>query len=264
MNIIAGDDEKIALEGLISVISKVVPECQICGFKSGDDALKHIDKNSCDIVFLDIEMRGMNGISLAKKLKLIQPQINIIFTTGYSEYAPDAFELHASGYVMKPITEEKIKIELDNLRHPLDMAVKKRLNVKTFGNFECFVQNEPIQFKYNKTRELFAYLVDRNGAMCSNGEIISILWEDSAKTTSVSSYLRNLYSDLIHTLDDLGCHGVIVKSRGRIGINPDMISCDYYDWLKGKAYAINLFNGEYMTQYSWSDFSLSDFQNDRD
>lgn len=71
MNIIAVDDEKIALEGLISVISKVVPECQICGFKSGDGALKYIDKNSCDIVFLDIEMRGMNGISLAKKIKLI-------------------------------------------------------------------------------------------------------------------------------------------------------------------------------------------------
>lgn len=51
MNVVAVDDEKIALEGLISVISKVVPQCQVHGFKSGNEALKYIEKNDCDIIF---------------------------------------------------------------------------------------------------------------------------------------------------------------------------------------------------------------------
>lgn len=258
MRVIAADDEKIALEGLMSVILEVLPGSDIHGFKNASDVLAFAQQNNCDLAFLDIEMRGMNGIVLAKKLKWLNPNMNIIFTTGYSEYAPDAFALHASGYVMKPITVDKIKEEINYLRHPI-IETKNKLKVKTFGNFECYIDNSPLEFRYNKTRELLAYLIDRNGALSTNGEIMAILWEDQAKTNSLSSYLRNLYSDLTHVLEEHGCYDIIVKRKGRIGINPEHIDCDYFDWLNGKAYAINAFKGEYMSQYSWADFSLSVF-----
>lgn len=77
------------------------------------------EENVCDVAFLDIQMRSMTGLELAKQLKERQPNVNIIFVTGFSEYTGEAIQLHASGYIEKPVTEEKIRRELDNLRHPV-------------------------------------------------------------------------------------------------------------------------------------------------
>ncbi|MGL4546405.1 LytR/AlgR family response regulator transcription factor, partial [Eubacterium aggregans] len=108
MKILVIDDEKIALKGTIEVVAAVVPEVEITGVRSAEAALKLMeDSTNNQIVFMDIEMRDMNGITLAKRLKVLHPTLNIIFTTGYSEYAGDAFSLHASGYIMKPITPQK-------------------------------------------------------------------------------------------------------------------------------------------------------------
>ena len=135
MNILAVDDEKIALEGLIQSIQKVVPDAEVAGFRRGDLAMEYASKNPVDVAFLDIEMRGENGLELAKKIKEIYPNRNIVFTTGYSEYAGEAFGMHASGYVMKPVTPEKIEKELGELRHPVETS-KNRVSCRTFGNFD--------------------------------------------------------------------------------------------------------------------------------
>lgn len=260
MNMVAVDDERLALESLLNVIKKVVTEADVVGFQNAGEALTYIQSHACDVAFLDIEMRDMSGIELAKQIKKIKPKVNIIFTTGYSEYTGEAFSLHASGYVLKPITPEKVKRELEDLRHPLPANSKKTLRVQAFGNFEVFCREEPIKFRYNKTKELLAYLVDRNGALCTNGELIGVLWEDDGEFKAKESYFKNLRTDLIKTLEDVGCGDVIIKQWGKLGIVPSKISCDYYDYLEGKAYAINAYRGEYMIQYSWSEFSYEQFE----
>ena len=85
--------------------------------------------------------------------------------------------LHASGYVMKPVTSDKIKHEIDDLRYPIQSVTNNRVRFQTFGNFEVFIDEQPVKFQYSKTRELLAYLVDRNGALTTNNEISNILWE---------------------------------------------------------------------------------------
>lgn len=252
MTIVAVDDEKLAMEGLVTAIEKAVPDTKVFGFRNAENVLSFIEENSCNIAFLDIEMRKMNGIELAKRLKLKQPDINIIFTTGYSEYTVDAFALHASGYVMKPITSEKISREIADLRHPVEHLPSKRIRVQTFGNFEVFADELPMQLQYNKSRELLAYLVDRHGALCTNNEIMAVLWEDEVR----SSYLKNLRSDLFAALSKVDSEDIIVKQRGKLGIVPEKIDCDYFDWLNGDAKAINAYKGEYMSQYSWAEMTM--------
>lgn len=254
MDIIAVDDEKLALESLVDEIRKAVSDGEIHGFRSPQKALEFMNLYSCDIAFLDIEMRGMNGIELAKKMKIMNPKINIIFTTGYSEYTGEAFSLHASGYVMKPVTSEKIQAEMQELRYPVLHQSKKRVRIQTFGNFEAFVDEQPMKFQYNRTRELLAYLVDRNGSMCSNAEIIEVLWE-SDDSGDHNSYLKAIKSDLLSAFEMAECEDVLVRQRGKIGIRPEKVDCDYFDWIAGKAYAINAYRGEYMMQYSWSEFT---------
>lgn len=259
MRIIAVDDEKIALEGLVSAIEKAAPQAEIFSFQKGEDALSFLADKPCEVAFLDIEMRGIQGIVLAQKMKLRYPHINIIFVTGYNEYTEDAFELHASGYIMKPATAEKVMRELSDLRHPSPPKGKSRLQVRAFGTFAAFIDGKPIKFSYNKTEELLAYLIDRKGVLCTNGELLSVLWEEDGGSTKHLSYLKNLRTDLYGALREAGLSDVIVRRRGKTGICTDKITCDYYEWLAGNAAGINAYTGEYMAQYSWAERTLGSY-----
>ncbi len=257
MQVLAIDDERIALEGLTDVIKKALPDAEVFSYRNALKALEEIDGKHIDIAFLDIEMRDINGLEFADHLKERFPKINVIFTTGYSEYVGEAMGLHASGYIMKPVTLEKMKKEIDDLRYPIaeSETPKDVLRVQTFGSFEVFKNDKVLRFQYNKTKELFAYLVDRSGALITNGEILGVLWEDDANPEKKSSYLQNLRADMISTLTEAGFPDVIERKRGAIAVVPDSFQCDMYDWKKDREHAKVRYNGEYMNQYSWAEYS---------
>lgn len=249
MRIIAVDDEHIALEGLLDIISEAAPGAELHGFEYPEDALAYVEEHDCNIAFLDVEMPEMSGVELAEKLKCKNPNVNIIFATGFENYRKDAYDLHASGYITKPITVEKVRRELADLRRPIPS--RKRMRVQTFGNFEAFIDGNPISFKYNKAKEILAYLIDRKGALCTASEIQSVIFEDDG---SHENYMKSLRRDLIETLEAAGCGDVIAQQRGKLGIVTENLDCDYYDWCDGKRMGIT-FSGEYMAQYSWSEYT---------
>ena len=251
MNILAIDDEKIALEGLVDAIKKAEPSADVFHFRKASEALDFYRNHACEVVFLDIQMRTMSGVELAKEMKLINPKVNIIFATGYGDYREDAFDMHASGYLLKPITEKKVRKELDCLRYPVIKAPKKRIQICTFGNFELYIDQDPVHFKYDKTKEMLAYLVDRKGAYCKNAEIMAALWQDQTH----ASYLSNMKKDLMDTLEKYDCREIIESTRGQLRIRTEQVECDYFDWCQGKPSAINQYLGEYMAQYSWAEFT---------
>lgn len=265
MNIIAVDDERLALENLVSAIQKAVPDCALHAFRRVSEMLDFAEKHPCDVAFIDVEMREMTGVEAAEKLKVLRPRINIIFATGYSEYTGKAMEMHASGYIMKPITPEKVKHEIEELRYPLSGPEKKatayesedvkHIRIQAFGNFEIFYDNVPLTFQYSKTKELLAYLVDRRGSLCANAQIMSALWENEDDYMSHNSYMKNLRTDLIVSLEKVGCGDIIVRRRGVLGIVPEKVTCDYFDWCDGKKHALDSYRGEYMSQYGWSEYT---------
>ena len=250
MIVIAVDDERFALENLVESIERASSDAQIHRFRYPEDALDFARENHVDVAFLDVEMVGMNGVELAERLKLYHPDINIIFSTGYGHYRDAAFDLHASGYLTKPITTKKVQKELENLRRPI--RDPKRVKIRAFGNFEVYLDGSPICFKYSKTKELLAYLVDRKGALCTNGEIIAILFEDD---NGHETYFRSLRKDLTDILEAAGCGEILSQQRGRIGIVPERVECDYFNWCGGKRTGGNAFRGEYMSQYSWGEYT---------
>lgn len=126
MNIIAVDDEKLALETLTDSILKVMPDRAVHGFRKPEEALEFARENRCDVAFLDIKMRGMTGLELARQLKDIRGDINIIFVTGYSEYSLNAFRLYASDYLLKPATPDAVRQALKHLRTPVRPAQVKK------------------------------------------------------------------------------------------------------------------------------------------
>lgn len=252
MKVILVDDEQLNLVRLQNEAKKALPDgTEIFSYNNPLEALKASKNQQIDIAFLDIEMPGLNGIQLAKELKKINPTINVIFVTAYDQYALDAYKIHASGYLSKPVKAQKISEELEALRHPIELKSDKRVSVKCFGNFEVFVDGNPLKFQRSKSKELFAYLVDREGATANINELNAVLWEEDHK-----SYLRNLIADIQQTLNDVGCSDVFIKRHNECCIDTSKIECDAYEYKKNNPDAVRAYRGEYMIQYSWAFFSL--------
>ena len=243
------DDEELQLTRLKKCVSNILPEAELLTFINPIKAYEESKDKDIDIAFLDIEMPGMNGIKLAKKLKDKNPLINIIFVTAFDNYGLEAMKLHASGYVSKPVNEDKIKEELENLRNPVELSSNNKIQVKCFGNFEVFCNGEPIKFSYSKSKEVFAYLIDREGAAININELNAVLWEEDHK-----SYLRNLISDIQKTLKKIDASDVFIKRHNECFIDINKVYCDAYEYKKDNPDAINLYRGEYMIQYPWAIF----------
>lgn len=200
----------------------------------------------------------LDRLELAERLKEKNPETNVIFLTGYTQYALEAFGIFASGYLLKPLQREDVERAVRNLRCPV-VYRKERLRVQCFGNFEVFYGGEPVTFARAKAKEIFAYLVDLKGAAATTGELCGILWEDSVDVEKNKHYLRNLIADIRKALQ--GCHAedVFLSGRNRYSVNPEKIECDYYRFLNRDAAAVNSYRGEYMKQYSWAELSLYQF-----
>ena len=108
MNVICVDDERVALECFEYEARSLKEIAQLNLFDRAEDALNFARENDVDAAFLDIEMPGTSGLLLAKALRDIHPDICIIFVTAYSNYALDAFNADAIGYVLKPYDREAI------------------------------------------------------------------------------------------------------------------------------------------------------------
>ena len=245
---IAVDDEFLMLGALVKAVSASPDIREVSKFSSCEEALEFVKSNPIDIAFLDINMRGMGGLALAENILAARPNCKIVFCTGYEEYAIPAFKLHASGYLMKPISAEDVQAEINNIKGIKQK--EKLLTVKCFGNFEVYVKGEKLAFKRVKTKELFAYLIDRKGAGMTAKEICVALFPEDMDDDKNSAYLRQLVLDLKSTLRAAGAENVFRHEKPCYRIDTALVECDYYTYLEtGKPE----FLGEYMMQYSWAE-----------
>ena len=245
---IAVDDEILMLGALAAAVETSPDISEVTQFSDCDDALLFVEENPVDIAFLDINMRGMGGLVLAEKIVETCPDCKIVFCTGYEEYAIPAFKLHASGYLMKPISAEDVQAEINNIKGLRQK--EKPLTMKCFGNFEVYANGKKLTFKRSKTKELLAFLADRNGAGMTAKQICVVLFPDDTDDTKNAAYLRQRIMDLKNTLKAVGAENVLCHETPCYRVDTNLIECDYISYLKtGKPE----FYGEYMTQYSWAE-----------
>lgn len=254
MNVIAIEAEGTPLDNLEHAIRMAEPRAKIRLFRDAESALEWPNVDRTDIAFMNIDLPGINGIDAARLLQERNAHVNIIFTADKAAYMKDAFDIHASGFILKPVDKEKVRHELDCLRYPPDMLnICAKLQVRCFGNFEVFADGKPLVSLSGRALELFAYLVDRRGARCSVGEIEAVLWDSPGNSTSRQSYLRELMGELARCFAETGYPDVIMRQYGYVGLNTTCISCDYWDYLDNTQGEPRVFHGEYMEQYSWAE-----------
>lgn len=104
-------------------------------------------------------------------------------------------------------------------------------------------------------KELFAFLVDRHGATVTTEQIAVTLWENGVYDRKMKNMATSVIASLRATLKEAGIEEVMVKTWNHLAINVEKIKCDAYEFEKGDSIAMNSFRGEYMTNYSWAEFS---------
>ena len=224
MKILVVDDGQLAINSLIRILCRVAPDCDYISAMTTEDALSWMRQGPMDAAFLNLEMPGMNGLALTRMIQKLQPRCNIIVVTEHPEYALEALQIFVSGFLLKPANEADVRNVLEHLRYPPENA-PVGIKIQCFGNFEIFVGGRALAFKRSKSKELLAYLVDRNGATCTNGEMLAVLWEDKPDTASLHSHLRNLIFDLSHTLEDAGVTGLLIRGRSTLALDTSKQMC---------------------------------------
>ena len=248
MKAIAVDDEIYMLETLMEAVSASADIEAVESFSSCSAALAYATENPVDVAFLDINMRGIGGLGLAEKLLALQPRCKIVFCTGYQEYAVSAFQLHVSGYLMKPITPEAVQKEIDHIKGV--RATEKLLTIQCFGYFEVLYNGDFLPFRRKKAKELLAVLVDRKGAGMTAKQICTVLFPEDTDDNKNAAYLRQLVLDLKNTLKAIRAEEVLQHETPYYRVDTNLVTCDYLSFLAtGKPE----FHGEYMTQYSWAE-----------
>jgi DNA-binding LytR/AlgR family response regulator len=124
MNIkcIAIDDEHMALEKIKSFVEKLPQLHMLATFSNSNDALEFISNNDVQLIFLDIQMDHMSGIEMLEKI-ITRPQI--IFITAFIEYAPKAFDLAVTDFLLKPYTFDRFKLAVNKASEYMQWQQRK-------------------------------------------------------------------------------------------------------------------------------------------
>ncbi|MBO4415976.1 MAG: winged helix-turn-helix domain-containing protein, partial [Lachnospiraceae bacterium] len=187
-------------------------------------------------------------------LKKLSADTRIIFVTSHEKYALEAFRIKAHGYLLKPLTVEDVLEELKYIPENHTAELNK-LTVKCFGHFDVYWKGEPLIFTRKQSKELLAYLIDREGAACSSSQIAMALWSEGDHNKAEQNRIRVLVNDLRNTLKEIGMEELIVREHRELAVRRDMVDCDYYRMLDGDMDAVNSYRGEYMIDYSWAELT---------
>lgn len=254
MNILCIDDEPLVLQQIMLICQESHCFSSVNGFSNVEESLAFLEKNQVDIMFLDINMPRTDGLALAEKIKVDYPHMALVFVTSHSEYALTAFQLHADGYLTKPISVESVKNEVSHIENQkYRFQTNSNIVVQTFGNFDIYVRGVPVKFERKKSKEILAYLVDKRGSGVTRAELASIIWENELYDHSKQKQLDVYIQSLKKTLDTYGILSIFEIEKGELRVNPSSFQCDFYDLLSGSEKAARSYCDNYMHSYSWAE-----------
>ncbi len=198
------EDERYTLEYLKRLIQSTGFIEVSAAFDNPLDVLPDPIRLSAHAAFIDIEMPGIDGITLAERLLEDNPRLQIVFVTAYNQYAVQAFDLNALDYIMKPVNTQRFYKMADRLKKIIETVPsnEQKLTINCFGNFEVMINNNPVKWQRAKAEELFAYLLMNHGKKVHKDTLIEELWPNyeparalTILQTSVCK-LRNIFSPL--------------------------------------------------------------------
>lgn len=259
MKMIIVDNDQIAVD-IFAYESKEIEDLEIVGtFENGVDAYTYVQEHPVDLAVLDIQMEGMDGLSLGVLLKRESPDLKLIYITSSDEHARDAVRLHADGYLTKPYSRGELTFCIETARQKMTKSIPQ-VFAKTFGHFDLYVDGQPIMFRSAKAKELLALLIDREGGTVNSDQIIGTLWEDRPNDESTQNLCSKIVRTLKKELSNYQIEELLITKRGIRRIDKDKLECDLYQLLSGDERAAEQYMGEYMVDYSWAESRMASLE----
>ena len=252
MNAICVDDEPLAVDYTLGQCARLNEIDDVRGFTNGQEALDWLRDHPVDLALLDINMPKIDGITLAARIKQMNPQTAILFLTAHKEYAFDAYAVRPAGYLLKPVPLEKLAAEVRYVCGEKNPSGPAHVRIKTFGNFDVYVDGRPVSFKLAKSKEILAYLVDKQGSGVSRAELFAAVWEDRLYDRKQQKQFDVYIRSLRETLREYDISEIMEMEKGILRVKPDTFLCDAYLFYSGDSDMINTYRGEYMSAYSWA------------
>jgi len=284
------DDERKAIVRLQQLLDDAGDVDVVGTFTRTSDILAALPRLMPDAVFVDIEMPGTTGLELAAKLKALHPEVEIVFTTAFRQYALEAFRVHALDYLMKPIDPAQLRSTLERLvavlrgRQRPDLSPPKshlpsnalpyvmpRMTIKLFRNFTITIGDReitPIRWRTTKAQELFMYLIQHRGQSVRKSLLIDILWPDLEPERALSQLYTSAYH-IRKKLDEYSDFIQIISTKDSYLLKLQHVDLDVELWesavtrsdalsehkLQDLVAAMALNNGDYMQEfdYWWSE-----------
>ena len=255
MKAICVDGDATALELAVSVCEAHPMLAEVKRFSTARDALVWLDGETVNLAILSIELPDVDGLLLAAEIRQKCPATAIIFLSDSGKHALDAFGLHASGYLLRPLLRQRLEEEVKYALEGRFSRTPCHVEVRTFGNFELLVDGETVSFNRSKAKELLAYLVDKHGSGVTRAEVFAVLWESGEYDRAMQKQVDVIIRSLRDTLVQYGVGEILELKRGSMRVRAELIDCDLYRFLDGDPRAVNQFCGEYMSAYSWATFT---------
>jgi two-component SAPR family response regulator len=174
-------------------------------FTSLAEGMLHLAQEKADIVFLDIEMPNINGLEAAEYIQQLDSSITIVFVTAFSEYAIEAFEVHAFDYLLKPVYPARLAKTIDRIAADMERHEPKTVH-SAAQNEEAQIlclgklvlrsspdRIEPFKWRTLKSHELFAYLLHHKGKWLDKNQIIETLWSDYTMDKAINHLHTSIY-----------------------------------------------------------------------
>lgn len=252
MNLIYVDDEFPARENFRVTVAPLAEVTHLELLEDGDSALEYAMHHQVDVAFLDMEMSGLHGLTLAARLKELRKNIQVVFVTAYSQYAMDAWNVDAIGYILKPFGSEDICKVLRKAKsyHP---RPTETIVIQTIPSLSVSIGGKPFHFSGKKVQEMFALLVDHGDQGITTGDGISYLWPERPNDANSQSLFRMTYKRLVEALDAVGVGHIVASADKRRFLVTDQVECDLYRIFSGDEQAAKLFSGQYLREYSWAE-----------
>ena len=252
MKAICVDDELFAMQYTVQQLLQLPQIEEAKGFTRSREALDYLQNHPADLAILDINMPEIDGIALAIRIKQMYPRTAVLFLTAYREYAFDAFSVHPAGYLLKPVSLEELKAEISYAFGEEKSAPRSRIQARTFGEFELLADGRPVPFSRAKSKELLAFLIDRQGGSVTRAAAFAVLFEDEPYTRQRQKYMDVIIRSLKTTLDECGAGDILEMNRGGLRICPEKLDCDAYRFFSGDEEMVKSYRGEYMNSYTWA------------
>lgn len=270
------DDERHAIREIAYFLKDYSAIEVIASYTNPLKAIEELKVQNVQLVFLDINMPQLPGIDVGSKILDINPEVRIVFVTAYDQYALEAFELNAIDYILKPIQQIRFDKTMDRIlkgieRH--DLHQNKKLHIKCFGSLKIGWEDEdPIKWRTEKTKELFAYLLMNAGIELSKDRIIDTLWSDIDVERAVKQLHNGIYY-IRKTLEEYGIDRELVSISGNYCLKIGAVNFDKLAWKELKANPVSditlrqveqIYVGDYLedVDWNWTDIDRNNYMNE--